>query len=123
MNTYLPQAIDSTYTREEKRASLFSRFIAWCDSQEKYRLGWVAAIIAGHGCAITPLTLFAVILSGNSLVFWAMALIAMAMALVANLAAMPTKITIPIFFASLLIDIMIIAICIGIGFNISSTYT
>jgi hypothetical protein len=123
MNTYLPQAIDSTYTREEKRVSLFSRFIAWCDSQEKYRLGWVAAIIAGHGCVITPLTLFAVILSGNVLIFWAMSVIAMSMALVANLAAMPTKITIPIFFASILIDLITIAICIGIGFDISSTYT
>jgi hypothetical protein len=122
MNTYIQQAIDSTYQGVERQASVFSRFITWCKSQEKYRFGWVAAIIAGHGCVITPITLFAIILSGNSILFWAVALGAMTAALVANLAAMPTKITIPIFFLTILIDLTIIAICIGRGFDISSTY-
>ena len=42
--------------------------------------------------------------------YWGMAIGAMAIALVANLAAMPTKITIPVFFFSVLIDIVVIVI-------------
>ena len=42
----------------------------------------------------------------------------MAMALVTNLAAMPTKVTIPIFFLSVLIDIAVIASCLAIALHI-----
>lgn len=40
------------------------------------------------------------------------AMAAMGITLIVNLAAMPTKITIPTFILSVLIDIAIIAICI-----------
>jgi hypothetical protein len=46
--------------------SVFSRFIAWCESQEKYRFGWLGGILAIHGCALTPITLFAVVLFGTN---------------------------------------------------------
>ncbi len=101
----------------ERKQSLLSRFISWCKSQEKYRFGWVAVIITSHGCMITPMTLFAVILTGNSIFFWSLAIAAMGMSLVSNLAAMPTKITIPIFFLSILIDLVVVANCIAIALN------
>lgn len=122
MDTLLRHAIGSTYGESRAQVSLASRFLNWCDTQEKYRFGWLAAIITGHGCVITPITLFAIILSGNSFIFWAIALVAMAASLVANLAAMPTKITIPVFVFSLLIDLTIIVICISNGLSVSSTY-
>ena len=114
---YNPGYIIST----KKQASL-SRFISWCKSQEKHRLAWLAVIIAGHGCVLTPITLFAIILGGNSMVFWSMAIAAMGMSLITNLAALPTKITIPVFLFSVLIDLAIIVNCIVIGFNITGTY-
>jgi hypothetical protein len=104
--------------RSKKRTNLFTLFINWCKSQEPYRFGWLAAIIAGHGCLITPVTLFFIIISGNSPVYWAFAMAAMGMSLVSNLAALPTKFTIPVFFFSVLIDIVVIISCvflIGIG--------
>lgn len=118
----LQQSYGSIYVQSERKQSLLTQFILWCKSQEKYRLGWLAVIIAGHGCILTPITLFAIILSGNSMLFWALAIAAMGMSLVTNLAALPTKITIPVFFFSVMIDLVIIANCTAIGFNISSTY-
>src|SRR6185503_16344964 len=91
--------------------SLITKFFAWCKSQEDYRFGWLAAGIAGHGCFITPATLFFVMMRGNSPVLWAFVMAAMGMTLVTNLAALPTKITVPVFFLSLLIDIVVILNC------------
>ena len=104
-----------------ERSTAWDLFIAWCISQEENRFGWLAVALVGHGCILTPITLFAVILSGNLFTFWILALVAMAACLITNLAALPTKITIPVFFASILIDIAIIAYCIIIGFDISGT--
>jgi hypothetical protein len=99
---------------KEKRQSIFSRFVAWCDEQEKFRFGWVAAIITIHGCVLAPITVLTVMLGSNHMAYWGVAIGAMAMALVANLAAMPTKITIPVFFFSVLLDVMVIAINLAI---------
>jgi hypothetical protein len=46
----------------------------------------------------------------------------MAACLVTNLSALPARITIPVFFASLLVDIVIIALCLAHGFNMNATY-
>jgi hypothetical protein len=46
----------------------------------------------------------------------------MGMSLVTNLAAMPTKITIPVLVFSILIDIAIVVSCLAIGFDITTTY-
>ena len=100
--------------RTEKKQSVFSRFIAWCNDQEQFRFGWVAAIIAVHGCVLAPNTVLAITLGTNHIAYWGMAIGAMAMALVANLAAMPTKITIPVFFFSILIDIVLIAVNLAV---------
>jgi len=94
---------------KEKRQSIISRFIAWCNEQEKFRFGWVAAIIAIHGCVLAPITVLVITLGSNHIAYWGVAIGAMAMALVANLAAMPTKITIPVFFFSVLLDVLIFA--------------
>jgi hypothetical protein len=101
---------------------IFARFVNWCEGQEQFHFGWVAGILAGHGCAMTPITLFAIVLSGNNIFFWVLALAAMGASLVTNLAAMPTKVTIPVFFASILLDLTIIGLCLAHGFDIAGTY-
>ena len=103
------------------KVSLWKKFLDWCDSQEKNRLGWLAAAITIHGCILTILTMFAVILAGNHFIFWPFVIGGMGITLIVNLAAMPTKITIPVFFFSVLVDVLIIISCIAIGFNISGT--
>jgi hypothetical protein len=95
------------------RQSIISRFIAWCESQQKHQYGWLAAILAAHGCVITPITVLCVAMGSNSIALWATAIGAMGASLITNLAALPTKITIPVFVTSIFIDIVIIAISIG----------
>jgi hypothetical protein len=105
--TTLNHSIGSTYT-QTAGTSIFTRFINWCKGQQENRLIWLGVAVAGHGCVITPLTVFAVAMAGNSLVLFMLAIFAMAIALVTNLATLPTKITIPAFALSILIDIGIL---------------
>jgi hypothetical protein len=46
---------------------------------------------------------------GNNLYLFVLAIAAMGMILITNLAALPTNITIPIFFLSILIDLVLVA--------------
>lgn len=110
------------YNKSEKRNSLWKKFINWADGQEENRFGWTAFAIAGHGCVFTIITSMMVLFTGNHFIFWPFVIAAMAACVVVNLAAMPTKITIPVFFFSLLIDLVIIAICLTNGFNIEASY-
>ena len=102
--------------------SIFSRFMTWCNGQQENRLLWLGVAVAAHGCVITPLTIMAVLLAGTNLVLFILALVAMGLSLVTNLAALPTKITIPVFLLSILIDLAIIVACITMGLDITSTY-
>ena len=114
-------SIQVSITNQPIKTTVFTQFINWCESQEKNRFLWLAAALVGHGCALTPITLFAVILSGNLLAFWILAIVAMMSALVTNLAAMPTKYTIPAFLFSIVLDMVIIISCIAMGFDYSAT--
>jgi len=122
METILQQKITSSLVNQPSKTSAIAKFLTWCDDQDENRLGWLAVAVGGHGCFITPITMFAIIMAGNHIFFWALALTAMGASLVSNLAAMPTKVTIPIFVISVVIDIAIIASCIAIGFDITKTY-
>ncbi len=106
-----------SYSSATKSQPVLSRFIAWCNGQEKYRFGWLAVMLTVHGCVLTPVTVLSITLGGNNFVFWGLAIGAMAMPLVANLAAMPTKITIPVFFFSVIIDLVVIATSIAFALN------
>jgi hypothetical protein len=91
-------------------------------SQEKNRLLWLGLILALHGCIITPLTVMAVLLEGTNLALFVLAIVAMGLSLVTNLAAMPTKITIPVFALSIMIDLVVVGIALAHGLDIASTY-
>ncbi|WP_336518455.1 hypothetical protein [Pollutibacter soli] len=116
----LQHAYNLDFPIAAKKESLLSHFIHWAESQEKYRFGWVGGILAAHGCIITPLTLLAVVFGGNNIVFWVAAIVAMGISLIANLAALPTKYTIPVFFFSILIDITVVVLSLATGFGLIS---
>ncbi len=120
MATIINQTIDTTY--ESSKLSLFTRFMNWSKDQERNRLLWIGIALAGHGCIITPLTVMAVLLAGSNLFLFILAIVAMGASLVTNLAAMPTRITIPVFVLSILIDIVIIISCFTMGMDITKTY-
>ncbi|HLF45644.1 MAG TPA: hypothetical protein VI548_04430 [Chitinophagaceae bacterium] len=108
MSTTISQSFTQNITSTELKKSFWKRFINWCETQEKNRFGWMAASLTLHGCVLSILTMFVVILSGNHFIFWPFIIAAMGITLVVNLASLPTKITIPVFFASVLVDLLII---------------
>ena len=112
MQTVLQQSYAPAYSQTDSKASTWTRFMTWCKNQKENRFVWLSIALAGHGCVFTPLTLFIIMYSGNSMLLWAIAILAMGMCLITNLAALPTKITIPTFFLSLLLDFGIIITCI-----------
>ena len=121
MATTINQTFSATHVGTS-HPSLFTTFINWCDKQQHNRLLWLGLALAGHGCVLTPLTIMAVLLAGTNLFLFMLGIIAMGIALVTNLAALPTKITIPVFILSIVIDIAIVIACITIGFDITKTY-
>ncbi|MBO9204226.1 MULTISPECIES: hypothetical protein [Niastella] len=110
-NIAFKHPIAATHTERRSNTLTFSNFIKWCSNQQENRFSWLAIAIAGHGCVLTPLTVMAVVNSGNNLILFMIAILAMAMVLITNLAALPTKITIPFLFSSILIDLGILLAC------------
>jgi hypothetical protein len=119
--TYTP-VLEKQEVKKEVSTSVWKRFIHWTDSQEENRFLWLAVALFGHGCVITIITIIAILLSGNHFILWPFAIGAMTLCVITNLAALPTRVTIPVFLFSVLVDVVIIAICISIGFNINGTY-
>jgi len=120
--TTLNPSFNSTYTEKASKPGLFARFMNWCKGQDENRFMWVGIALAGHGCILTPLTVMAVLMAGTNMFLFMLCIISMGMALVTNLAAMPTRITIPVFALSVLINIAVLISCFAIGFDITKTY-
>src|SRR6187399_660134 len=102
---YSHVAGDKTIIRQQ---NLWTRFINYSEKQEFNRLLWLAISLAGHGTFFTIATLTAVILTGNIFALFAIACFAMMLVVIVNLAAMPTKVTIPVLALSVLVDISVI---------------
>jgi len=122
MQTTIRQSISHSYDRPVSHGNLWNRFMGWTNKQEENRFGWSAAILMGHGCVFTVITVMAILFTGNHFIFWPFAIGAMAACLVVILSAMPTRIIIPVFFLSLLVDLVIIIICLTYGFDLGATY-
>jgi hypothetical protein len=120
MNTSIQHSYQHAYRKTT--VNPWTRFINWCEGQESNRLLWTAIAVAGHGCIFTIITVIFILFTGNNFIFWPLAIGAMAACLVSNLAALPTKITIPILAFSVLLDIVIIALCITNGFDLAASY-
>jgi hypothetical protein len=120
--TTLSETVAVSYAAETPKVSFINSFLNWCKGQESNRLLWLGVALSAHGCIITPLTIMAVLLAGTNLFLFILALVAMGASLVTNLAAMPTRVTIPVFILSTIIDIVIIFSCVFIGLDIAKTY-
>lgn len=118
MNTTIHHPAASIQERNVSRVSLISGFMDWCRGQEEKRLQWVGVGLTVHGCISTPLTFMTVALSGLNFFLLVPVMLAMLAVLIVNLAAMPTRVTIPVLAVSLLVDVLILAACIVSGFSI-----
>jgi hypothetical protein len=91
---------------------IWSRFIDFAEKQQFNRLMWLALGVLGHGTVFTTGTMAVVLLNGAVFPLLAITCFSMVMVLIVNLAAMPTKITIPVLALSLLVDLAVIVTAI-----------
>jgi len=112
MQTTLNHTIAATYTETSVKTSLWTRFMNYAKGQEKNRLLWIGIILGAHGCILTPLVAMLSLIAGPNFFLFMTGMMAMGIALVTNLAAMPTKITIPAFVLTVLVDIAIVISCV-----------
>lgn len=96
-----------------RKASVLTRFIEWTENQNEARFIWLGIALLAHASFLTPFTAMAVMLNGNNFVLLMATLAAMGLSLVTNLAALPTKVTIPAFFLSIVVDIVVVAVALS----------
>jgi hypothetical protein len=118
MSTIIHHPAVSIQGRTISGVSLLSKFIDWCRGQEEKRIQWVGVGLTLHGCLFTPLTFMTVALSGLNFFLLVPVMLAMLAVLIVNLAAMPTRVTIPVLAVSLIVDVLILAACIISGFSL-----
>ena len=118
MSTVINHSLSHPISVKNEGAGLFNRFLNWCGSQEENRLLWTGLGLGVHGCVITPLTFLAVGAAGANPFLMLITMLSMVAVLIVNLAALPAKITIPVFLLTIILDLMIVAACIFSGFNI-----
>src|SRR5687768_17133332 len=99
---------------ETARVSLLTKFINWCDVQEEKRFLWLGIALMGNIGMVLPLTLVTLLItSGFNFVLWTTTCVVNVPVLAVNLAAQPTKITLPFLFFAWLVNLGIILYCLA----------
>ena len=101
---------ETIFNENNKIRNLIQRFKDFCERQNENRLGWTAVIIAAQVFLLVPITLLAIAANGGRFALLLPVILSSFVTVVSNLAALPTKITIPIFCASVLINVSIIVL-------------
>jgi len=107
----LTQADIHAYEDDAQPLNLWQQFLRYAERQQPNRFGWLAFSFFMQGCVLVPITLMIVVMRGNPFELWIPTLVAFVVTETTNLAAMPTKITIPIFWAGVIADLLVIASC------------
>ena len=115
-NSTIADLIHSDYyhvpAATKKNTSVFHTFIAWCEGQEENRILWMVLTYLGQIGLALPCAMAAIIfMGGNNFNLIMLACLINVPVLAINLAAQPTKITLPALFFALLADAVIIVSC------------
>ena len=92
------------------KTSYTKRFLQFANDQQPNYFGWVSVSLLAQACFFAPITVLCILFNGNLLGLWIPGILTFVIIEIINLTAMPTKITIPVFFAGAVIDITIIAL-------------
>jgi hypothetical protein len=95
-------------------ANIFKKLLTWCEAQQDDRLLWLAVTcFAQIGMTLPATAYFILFFGGNNLLLWIIMTAANVPVLVLNLAALPTKTTLPLIFFGWLTQAIIIMYCVG----------
>ncbi len=94
------------------------KFFGWCNAQEEKRFLWLAVGFIVNIGAVLPLTVLALILAGINTHFLLLLVVCCVNVpvLALNLAAQPTKVTLPSLFFAWVVNAIVIAYCIAVFF-------
>ena len=102
----------NVHTASKRHTSVFHTFIAWCEGQEENRILWMVLTYLGQIGLALPCAMAAIIfLGGNNFNLIMLTCLINVPVLAINLAAQPTKVTLPALFFALLADAVIIVSC------------
>ena len=91
------------------RPSALARFFTWAKNEDKVNhVIWVGISVTAMAAVMFPLTMAVVLLNGASFGLIIAAMVSLVLVVVTNLAALPTKYTIPFLFLGGLIDLVAI---------------
>ena len=99
------------YHMAVKRPSALARFLKWAEAEDKeHHVGWVGITVTVMSAVCFPLCMAVILWNGAGFGLIIAAMVSLSLVVVANLAALPTKYTIPFFFLGIVMDIAVIAL-------------
>ena len=87
---------------------MLTRLTAWIISEEKNRIAWVGISITVMSAIFFPITMSAILFNGAVFPLIMGAMASLALVVITNLAALPTKYTIPAFLLGILTNVVLI---------------
>jgi hypothetical protein len=109
MNTLNVHPSYNAIALENHTESIATRFINWSTNEQKNRIAWVGISIVVITAVFFPITMVSILIHGASFKLIIGAMFSLILVVVPNLAALPTRYTIPAFFTGVFIDIILIA--------------
>lgn len=96
--------------------NILTRFLSWCTAQEDNKFLWLGITFFGQIGVTLPITVYCInFFGGNNMLLWIIACMTAVPALILNLGAAPTKITLPVLFFSWFTQLMVILYCISLA--------
>jgi hypothetical protein len=103
-----PSAREYTYQLAKRRPSPISRFFTWAANEDLERhIGWVGIMVVAMTVVCFPLTMAVILVNGAVFGLILVAMVSLVLVVITNLAALPTKYTIPFFFLGIAIDVIV----------------
>ena len=104
-HTLSEQRVLQQYAVDRHTSTLWGRFIQWATAEdETHHLGWVGGALTIESCVLFPLTMLTILANGGTFGLIIVAMISLSTVVITNLAALSTRYTIPVFFASILVN-------------------
>ncbi|HEX4851515.1 MAG TPA: hypothetical protein VFV08_11945 [Puia sp.] len=95
-----------SYQEARPKTSIFSKMIKWAERQDKINhVSWVGISVMVMAGVLFPVTMTVVLLNGAAFSLIMTSMVALVLVVVSNLAALPTKYTIPFLLLGTLIDL------------------
>jgi hypothetical protein len=92
-------------SHEAHKDSLPLRFIQWATGEEEqHHIAWVGISILCMTAVFFPLSMSVILLNGAAFGLIITAMISLVLVFITNVASLPTRYTIPVFFLGILID-------------------